>query len=198
MTRACRVGMTPSCEPSSSTTRTWGMRIISLMRRSRLMVNSLARANTDVDARPDTRPRLGRRGRIAQGFDAGQRARRLPGPRFPYPLRPWSGWSDRWANCAVTALFGPLRGPVVQDSAPYRATGAVAGLICTGGAQLALSVDQRAASPAAGPTPNGARGPLRQAALRAPTRAGLPAARPCLRPCGERLRCGPQPRGRPG
>ena len=39
--RAWCVGMTPSCEPSSSTTRTWGTRIIWLMRRSRLMAGSL-------------------------------------------------------------------------------------------------------------------------------------------------------------
>src|SRR6266550_5285433 len=41
ISRASGVGMTPSCAPSSSTTRTCGIRIIWLTRRSRLMVHPL-------------------------------------------------------------------------------------------------------------------------------------------------------------
>ena len=45
---ACGVGMTPSWAPSSSTTRTCGMRIIWLTRRSRLMVYPLRLAVAGV------------------------------------------------------------------------------------------------------------------------------------------------------
>src|SRR6478752_4316735 len=70
---ALGVGMTPSWAPSSSTTRTCGIRIIWLTRRSRLMVYPLRCACALGDRRGYTTTRASRSGRIAQAVRERQR-----------------------------------------------------------------------------------------------------------------------------
>ena len=132
ISRALGVGMTPSWLPSSSITRTCGIRIIWLMRRSRLMVDPPGFGSLDHDGHGSAGP-AGRRGTIPRAIRAGQR-RPVPlhgasipsacgrSSGIPAPVALWkNAVAERtaWPRIPAESLPNDHPGVVVRDPGDF-------------------------------------------------------------------------------
>src|SRR3954454_17466452 len=105
------VGVTPSWAPASSTTRTCGIRIIWLTRRSRAMADPFERSNSgSTGARTRDAHGASRTKTIAQGFGTGQSSGGASGRPFRSSPR-----RSRWSRDAPLA---GLRGQPIRQRLP--------------------------------------------------------------------------------
>ena len=157
--RACGVGMTPSWAPSSSTTRTWGIRIIWLTRRSRLMVvpfelvrtlRDRSRGHGDpsgVASREDSTgpprrairgasPRLRRPPRgIPRGLESGRARADLPRRRAGRPARPRAR-----ASCCSPRAAARDRGATVRASTSRSPRTSMYGTFCSWASRILFCI----------------------------------------------------------